>query len=47
MHYYILFNNYEEALAAREVLSEGNVLNRIAPLPYALLVRFLVGCHYF
>ena len=25
MHYYILFNNYEEALAAREVLSEGNV----------------------
>lgn len=43
MHYYILFNNYEEALSAREVLSEGNVLNRIAPLPYVLIGEVSCG----
>ena len=36
MRYYILFANYEQGLALRDILLQDNVPNRIAPAPRAI-----------
>ena len=36
MRYYILFANYEQGLALREILLADEIPNRIAPAPRAI-----------
>ena len=36
IRWYILFANYEQGLALRDLLLKGNVKNRIAPAPRAI-----------
>ncbi len=41
--YYVLFENYQQGLALRQILLEEGVENRIAPAPYALLGEVSCG----
>ena len=42
MRYYILFENYEQALALHDLLDRAGVENRIAPAPASIRVN--AGC---